>query len=168
MTSDNLVFFTRRNHPQWETVEVKAAIKAAASSIEPLAEAKQITCHVDLPDEPLLTFGDTQWLTMAVSNLLANAMEHSPAGATITVRARQSGKLIEIQVSDQGPGIEPGIELKLFKPFYTTQSGAIGLGLANVRSIMERHGGGIRVGNHHQGGAVFSLILQSLQRQQAA
>jgi len=116
----------------------------------------------------MLTFGDEKWICMAITNLVVNAIEHSPATATIKLVAQQVEQTIEINVSDQGPGVFPGVEYKIFKPFYTTRPGATGLGLANVRTVMEKHGGGIRVGNHQEGGAIFTLILQSIQRQKAA
>ncbi|MBA62180.1 MAG: hypothetical protein CMJ76_07425 [Planctomycetaceae bacterium] len=168
MTSDNLSFFTQRKRPQWEIVDIKASITEAAIDVQAIAPSNPIDGLLELPASELLTFGDANWLRMAVSNLLLNAIEHSPSSAGIAVKAKKLNQTIEIQVSDQGPGIVPGIEYKIFKPFYTTRPGATGLGLANVRMVMEKHGGGIRVGSHPEGGAAFTLILQALQRQKAA
>lgn len=168
MTSDNLSFFTQRKHPQWEPVDVKACITRAAKDVQEVAHTNQINFCVDLSEAELLTFGDVNWLSMAVSNLMFNAIEHSPTSAGITVTAEKLKQKIEIQVLDQGPGILPGVEYKIFKPFYTTRPGATGLGLANVRMVMEKHGGGIRVGNQSEGGAIFTLVLQALQRKKVA
>ena len=60
------------------------------------------------------------------------------------------------------------MNIAFLKPFYTTRPGATGLGLANVRTVMEKHGGGIRVGNQPDGGAIITLILQTIRRTQAA
>ena len=168
MTSDNLSFFTQRKHPQWAVVDLKAAMAQAMQNAQNTLDSKQSLCQADLSEAQLLTFGDANWISMAITNLVVNAIEHSPATATIRLTAQEVQQTIEVNVSDQGPGVFPGGEYKLFKPFYTTRPGATGLGLANVRTVMEKHGGGIRVGNHHEGGAVFTLILQALQRQEAA
>ena len=58
--------------------------------------------------------------------------------------------------------------IKYSKPFYTTQPGATGLGLANVRRVIEIHGGGIQVTNREHGGALFILKLPRIQAQQVA
>ena len=168
MASDNLSFFTQRNHPQWAVVDVKAAIEQAVKNAQNTLNTQQSICQAKLPESQLLTFGDANWISMAITNLVVNAIEHSPTTATIKLVAQKVEQTIEINVYDQGPGVSPGVEYKIFKPFYTTRPGATGLGLANVRTVMEKHGGGIRVGNHHQGGAIFTLILQSIQRQKAA
>lgn len=168
MASDNLSFFTQRNHPQWAVVDVKATIAQAVQNAQDTLDTQQSICQANLPESQLLTFGDENWICMAITNLVVNAIENSPATATIKLVAQQVEQTIEINVSDQGPGVFPGVEYKIFKPFYTTRPGATGLGLANVRTVMEKHGGGIRVGNHQEGGAIFTLILQSIQRQKAA
>ena len=168
MASDNLSFFTQRKHPQWGVVDVKAAITDANNKVQAEAQSRQIVCQLDLPETQLQTYGDANWISMAVSNLVLNAIEHSPLTGGVTMAAKKLEQTVEIHVLDQGPGIFPGGEYKIFKPFYTTRPGATGLGLANVRTVMEKHGGGIRVSNQPEGGAIFTLVLQSLQRQKAA
>ena len=168
MASDNLSFFTQRKHPQWGVVDVKTAIAEATNKVQAEARARQIVCHLDLPQTQLRTYGDANWISMALTNLALNAIEHSPSATGVTMAAKKMEQTIEIHVLDQGPGIFPGVEYKIFKPFYTTRPGATGLGLANVRTVMEKHGGGIRVSNQPEGGAIFTLVLQSLQRQKAA
>ena len=168
MASDNLSFFTQRKHPQWGVVDVKTALTEATNKVQTAAQARQVVCQLDLPQTQLQTYGDANWISMALTNLALNAIEHSPLAAGVTMAAKKMGQTIEIDVLDQGPGIFPGVEYKIFKPFYTTRPGATGLGLANVRTVMEKHGGGIRVSNQPEGGAIFTLVLQSLQRQKAA
>ena len=168
MGSDNLSFFTQRQHPQWDVVDVKQIATTAIQQVLEAYEQKAPNIELRHPDEMLLTYGDTQWLTMAIGNLLTNSVENAPLNSTSAIEIIKQEKTIEINVLDEGPGVVPGNEYKIFKPFYTTRSGSTGLGLANVRTVMEKHGGGIRVGNQQEGGAIFTLVLQTLSRQQAA
>ena len=82
--------------------------------------------------------------------------------------AKTQGKQRISDIPAVPPGITPGSEYQIFKPFYTTQPGATGLGLANVRRVIEIHGGGIQVANMEHGGALFILKLPRIQAQQAA
>jgi two-component system, LuxR family, sensor kinase FixL len=69
---------------------------------------------------------------------------------------------VTVSVMDSGPGIDPGILEKLFKPFVTTRKDGSGIGLALSRSIMERHNGKIWGENIDGGGALFSFRLKIL------
>ena len=66
---------------------------------------------------------------------------------------------IEISVMDDGYGIPEEFAREIFKPFFTTKSKGTGLGLANVKRIIEAHGGRIEVGNRKPSGAVFRVFL---------
>ena len=106
---------------------------------------------------------DGEKLGQAFMNLLLNAIEASPKGGRIFVRSRyHNGKgprKIEISVMDDGYGIPEEFAGEIFKPFFTTKSKGTGLGLANVKRIIEAHGGRIEVGNRKPSGAVFRVFL---------
>ncbi len=128
--------------------------------------ASLLTHHlvrVDLPaDLPLLEL-DTGLMERVFNNLLENAAKHTPPGSLITLSACQDGAFMKVLVSDNGPGVPPGMEKKLFEKFTrgqreSTVSG-FGLGLAIVRAIVEAHGGSVWVENRPEGGAQFVLLL---------
>ena len=123
-------------------------------------------------DDELPLEVDVELFTRAFSNLMLNAIQWSPQGGTVQVTARRSRQTdqeqqIIIQVRDNGPGINPEKSGRLFQPFFTTRQGGTGLGLANVRKIVEYHNGTIIGENSPTGGAVFTISLPLPQQEQA-
>ncbi|TAN63112.1 MAG: ATP-binding protein, partial [Magnetospirillum sp.] len=92
----------------------------------------------------------------ALRNLVENALTHTPAGTTVTVRVLPPATLL---VEDKGPGVPPDWRERVFQRFWRAErrkSGA-GLGLAIVKRTMEAHGGTITIGDAEGGGALFAL-----------
>ncbi len=104
---------------------------------------------------------DPERMTQMVLNLLENAVQHSPDGAPVHLRARASAaNEVCIGVSDSGPGIPADHLRRIFDPFFTTRKGGSGLGLSVVRFIVERHHGRITARNNPNGpGATFEIRL---------
>ncbi|MBI5653142.1 MAG: HAMP domain-containing protein [Chloroflexi bacterium] len=109
-------------------------------------------------------------LQRVLSNLLQNAIRHTPAGGTVSVAAHDRGARAEIEIADTGEGIAPGDLPHIFEPFYrgetsrardpSTRSGdGAGLGLAIARGIVEAHGGAIRVESEIGKGSRFVFTL---------
>ncbi|MGB5232778.1 MAG: ATP-binding protein [Desulfoprunum sp.] len=135
------------------------------SSIELLEmklESENIILNKDLdPTIPLMHI-DGQLLVQAVLNLLINAVEASTAGQTIYLRSqydKELGEMVEIMVSDQGPGIPDNIMMEIFKPFFTTKVRGTGLGLNNVKRIAEAHMGRVEVRKIFPRGACFTIQI---------
>ncbi len=106
--------------------------------------------------------GVAKLLRRAVRNLLENA--HRYADGEVTVVLRQDGTQAVLQVNDSGPGVPPALAERIFEPFYrlpgaSEREGGVGLGLALVKSIAQRHGGSVRCSNRVGGGACFELRL---------
>ena len=91
--------------------------------------------------------------------LLSNAVEATPPGGEITVRAQAADGGIELAVADRGAGIAPELRSRVFEPFFTTRPNGTGLGLAVARQIVEAHGGRIDVRDRPGGGACFTIRL---------
>ncbi|MBI2295726.1 MAG: HAMP domain-containing histidine kinase [Betaproteobacteria bacterium] len=89
---------------------------------------------------------DPVLLGRALDNLVANAVEHTPRGGTVTVSAVKdgAGASMILRVCDTGPGVAAGIEPRLFEPFVSGRSDGVGLGLTLVREIATAHGGAAR------------------------
>jgi signal transduction histidine kinase len=106
---------------------------------------------------------DPERIEQALVNLLLNALHALPRGGRIYVSARESwdehGRWGEIRVADNGPGIPKEQVPYVFDPFYSNRAGGVGLGLANVRKIVEAHGGAVVVTQRKPTGACFTLRL---------
>lgn len=107
---------------------------------------------IDLVVDPgdLVVVGDPERVHQVVSNVVHNALRHSPAGGRVEVAARPNGGGVVIEVSDEGPGIPAGEASRVFERFYRSdqaraaRDGGTGLGLAIAKWIIDMHGGEIR------------------------
>jgi len=118
--------------------------------------------HLSLsPGDPVTILGDRELLTQAFSNLIENAILHTPAGTIVTVSlAHRNGEAV-VTISDDGPGVPPNEHPKLFQRFYRLEASrtrpGYGLGLALVAAIAELHGASIVVDS--EVGRGFSISL---------
>ena len=109
--------------------------------------------------------GSESALTQIISNLLANAAQHTPTGTRVQVSAcLAAGDKVQVQVADNGPGIDPRIADTLFNRFVRADTArapgeSSGLGLAIVKTLTEALGGNIEAENRAPSGAVFTLTL---------
>ncbi|GAA4870468.1 sensor histidine kinase ResE [Paenibacillus vulneris] len=136
-----------------------------------LSKERGITMTVDLPEEELLlAHADEDRLEQVMTNLLDNAIRHTPPQAQIQLRAAKhtyEGKdAILLEISDQGQGIPAGDLPYIFERFYKADkartrgtSGGTGLGLSIVKSIVEAHKGTVQVKSTVGQGTTFSVIL---------
>ncbi len=110
-------------------------------------------------------FGDPTMLVQAVRNLLDNAVRYSPAGTTVGVGVRTHDGLVEIAVVDQGIGISPEEQDRVFERFYrvdparSRETGGTGLGLSIVKHVAADHGGDVQVWSQPGRGSTFTLRL---------
>jgi signal transduction histidine kinase len=151
-------------------VDLNAIVSTLVSDRTPFAAQKQISLAFE-PGPPARVEADRQLLIEAISVLLTNAINYSPPGSRVTVRAlkgegEQEG-WFAIQVSDNGPGIPREEQAKLFQRFFRGKAGlesgisGTGLGLAIVKEIMDRHNGRVEVASSGipGEGATFTLWL---------
>jgi two-component system sensor histidine kinase HydH len=141
-----------------QPVDLAAVAADAVSAIEVPA-----TLRVELHGfhAPCPTLGDPTQLRQAVVNLVENATHAAGEVGEVAVTLERAGAEVRVHVDDSGPGIAPSIRNRLFEPLATTKARGIGLGLALVRRIIERHGGQVLVSRAPQGGARFTLVLPS-------
>jgi signal transduction histidine kinase len=139
-----------------DQVELCSVVREAAENLGPLAISTRKTLEVDEPARPVLVRGNSHAVAAAVSNLIENALNHSPEGGAVRIRVTASPS---IEVLDSGPGVPPDLRERIFERFWrgeTSREGA-GLGLAIVRRIMRTLQGEVSVSNAPGGGARFSL-----------
>ena len=144
---------------EWQPLEevVGSALLALSG---PLARH---TIQVDLPaDLPLLEF-DSVLMERVFCNLLENAVKYTPPGSRIEIAAQVEGDRVSISIADNGPGLPPGKEDRLFEKFTRghdeSSVAGVGLGLSIVRAIVQAHKGTVRAENRPQGGARFIISL---------
>ncbi|MDX9975832.1 MAG: sensor histidine kinase [FCB group bacterium] len=100
---------------------------------------------------------DREQMTRALTNLLSNAIQAAPEGSRIRFAAHPDADRIVIEVEDAGPGLPAEAQDRLFKPFFTTKPNGTGLGLANVKKIVELHNGSVTAKTTT--GALFTVTL---------
>jgi signal transduction histidine kinase len=103
--------------------------------------------------------GDPVQLRQVLVNLVENAVFAASPIGTVAVRGRRAEGAVLIDVEDTGPGVDPATRRRLFEPLITTKERGIGLGLALVKRIAERHGGGVEYADRAGGGARFTVRL---------
>ena len=136
-----------------------------ADSLWPLAKERNITIEVIDHEGDAFVFAEADSLSRALTNLVDNAIKYSPDnGRIIIVVARVGGGLLKLSVEDQGDGIDADLLPQLFTRFASGREGtsrvkSLGLGLAFVRAVAERHDGTVSAENSTSGGARFTLTL---------
>lgn len=121
---------------------------------------RQARLQVDLPDDLPLLDADYTQLDQVLTNLLENAARHSPPRSTVRVGARRHDEMVEVWVSDEGAGVAPFEQDRIFQPFRRgLDSASTGVGLAICRAIVEAHGGTIGAHDAPGGGAQFRFTI---------
>lgn len=151
-----------------ERVNLNLIIQETLRIFNSEAIKKNIQVLLKLNTEPVFIEGDKIQLQQVVLNLMFNAavaMETTPPERKIMEIGQQldhKARTVMVYIRDSGPGINPAIKDKLFKPFVTTREGGFGIGLAISQTIIEKHHGIISAGNNPEGGALFSFTLQMI------
>lgn len=147
-----------------EQVPVRRLLDAAAERSRRRLERHRIALSVDCPEGIGEVTGDALQLEIVLHNLLGNAVEAVSSAACarreIGLSARSREGQVELRVEDTGPGLAREITDRLFQPFTTTKPDGMGMGLSISRSIVEAHGGRIRVEPGAGGCAVVVSIPQ--------
>jgi two-component system sensor histidine kinase KdpD len=153
-------------HPERTWYDLAALIDDVVGRLRPLTQDRPVEVQVpeDLPPVSL----DYVEIDQVLSNLIENAVRHTPSGTAIVVKAAIEGGEAMVEVADDGPGVPTDAIGRVFEPFFRGPYGGTprgtGLGLAVARGLVEAHGGHISVRNGPAGGAVFRFTLPMDQR----
>lgn len=144
-------------------VDVRAAVEAAADGMRARLSENGVRLDIRLPANIGSFTGDEKRVRQVLFNLLSNAVGFSPPGGTVTLAAERARDAVVFRVSDQGPGIPPELQERVFERFESHRLGSqhrgAGLGLAIVRSLLELHGGRIHIDSTPGTGTVATCIF---------
>lgn len=136
-------------------------LRSCEDTSAPQAAEKKIGLRLEIPDI-MPAVGDPLYLQQAFQNILDNALVHTPPAGTIAVSASTEGDFWRLDFTDDGCGIPPEDQEKIFEAYYSHRPGqakSSGLGLSITREILSRHGGQIRAENKPDQGADFIVLL---------
>ena len=136
--------------PERQAIDLAELVADRYRRLAPLLRDHDL--RTDIPADLPLIDADYAQLEQVMTNLLANAVRHAPAGSDLWVLARQHGAKVRIEVSDRGAGVAEEARDEIFTAFRRGEgSRSTGIGLAICRSIVEAHGGaiGVEIGRAH-------------------
>ena len=147
-----------------EKVDLSVLVDIAVSSVQELAEQKEVMLLSDIPEGPIVD-ADEALLLSAITNLISNGIKYGNKSGYVSVSAAKNGDKTEIIVADNGVGISEEYIDKIWTRFYRVDDarndeyGSSGLGLSMVKSIIELHGGEIFVRSTLGEGTEFRIVL---------
>jgi two-component system C4-dicarboxylate transport sensor histidine kinase DctB len=154
----------RKPNEPLKVVDLAAAVREALTIAQGRLAAAGAEVTLDLPAGLPMVQGGPVRLQQVIVNVLSNAADavEGTADRRITLSGRMQGDDVTLSVRDRGPGVPPAIADRIFDPFFTTKQvgSGLGLGLSISYNIMQDFQGDLRVANHPEGGAVFTLVMR--------
>jgi PAS domain S-box-containing protein len=148
-----------------EPLALDEIIRNVVTDFKTLLTEKAHKLIVEVADNLPILIGDRDRIGQVLTNLLSNAIKYTPNGGQIKIKAEIDNQYAKVSVSDNGIGIAPEDQAKLFQKFYrvdssfTREHSGTGLGLAIVKTIVELHGGSVAVESKPGKGSTFSFTL---------
>jgi two-component system heavy metal sensor histidine kinase CusS len=170
---DSLLFIARADNAEAvlnrTTIDLGALVTEIFDFYSALAEEREVTLTLEGGGK---TEGDVTLLRLAISNLVSNALRHTPTQGGVVVRVREMGEHSSIEISDTGEGIAPEHLPKLFDRFYRVdiarsalaKDKGVGLGLALVKTVVQLHGGEVSVASTLGSGTTMRIIIPAAHR----
>lgn len=144
-----------------ERCDVRQLIHRTITVLEPLWKKKGVNIVPALSDISGISemYLDSYWFSQALENVVKNAIEHTPAGSTVSITASDRTHSLVLEVKDEGPGIAEDELPYLFERFHQGNyaKAGYGIGLSMAYDILKAHHGSIQAGNRKEGGACFRL-----------
>jgi nitrogen-specific signal transduction histidine kinase len=153
---DDFLDFARPLTLHMEKLDLVDVLRRVCAEYEDMASRSKVNLRLMMDSRAACVKGDLMRVEQVCRNLVLNALQASAPGGNVDVHLLQ-GKLV---VEDQGRGIENEVVEKLFTPFFTTKADGTGLGLSNVRKIVDAHGWQIKVTSHPGSGTRFEVLFQ--------
>ena len=151
-----LTNFARMPAPELKPWPLQPGIdQALGDSAVPGHIEVEVDCPADLP----AVLADPGQIRIVLGNLIRNACDAMPSGGRLTLRGRGDGDTVELGVTDTGAGIAPADLGRITEPLFSTKARGLGLGLALVRMILEKHGGSLHITSEPGRGSTFAVRL---------
>ncbi|BBQ84642.1 MULTISPECIES: sensor histidine kinase [Enterobacteriaceae] len=149
--------------PQLEPFAIGELIQDVAQKFDLAIETRRLTLKVEIPRALPLLNADVSMIERVVTNLLDNAVRHTPPGGTVMLRVWQENERLQVEVADSGPGVDEALREALFQRPSALSAQSVrenrgGLGLLIVRRMLELHGGSIRL-MEASAGACFRFFV---------
>jgi signal transduction histidine kinase len=144
------------------SVDLREVVARAVRALEPLLEGRHQRVDFAMPSDPVVTQVDVERFGRVLRNLLGNANKYGREGGRVGVRLEQTPDQVCLAISDDGPGIAPDQQERIFERFYRVggaASSGTGLGLAIARGLVDLHGGHLWVESTPGHGSTFRLTL---------
>ena len=154
-----LVDFTRPRDLHLEEIDLCHLLEDVTLLAAPEAEQHGVNINLEFPAEPLNVKVDTDFMKQAVLNIMLNGVQAMPSGGTLSVAARRDEDIVVTEIRDQGGGIPPEIQDKIFELYFTTKKEGSGIGLAQTYQIMQWHYGSVDFESRDGKGTTFRLQL---------
>ncbi|MEY4939809.1 MAG: hypothetical protein RIQ93_1544 [Verrucomicrobiota bacterium] len=139
------------------SIPVRELAESARANADEAALRAGVALHFCITDNGELEGRTANLSRLVLANLLANAIEASPAGSTVTLKAGLADGAVEFLVRDEGAGVPHEIEAGLFRPLRSTKAGGGGIGLAISRQLARHAGGELDLARNGQQGSTFRL-----------
>ena len=144
-----------------QAAHLHPGLQSTAELMQPRFRDKNVTLTLNLPADLPEALAYPGELNQVWTNLFENALDACANGGQVTVRAHAEGEWVQVEVEDNGHGIPPDVQARMFEPFYTTKAvgQGSGLGLDVVKSILRRHQGRVEV-KSQPGQTIFTVSLR--------
>lgn len=163
--SRHLRNFARKPNEQLRAVPLVDAVSGARDVLAWRLDKAGVTLELELGSPAPVVTGGLVRLQQVLVNLISNALDviEGAEDRRLHLCAFQQGEMVEITLRDHGPGVPEALQARIFDPFFSTKEvgKGLGLGLSITYNIVRDFGGNLRVANHPQGGAVFTLTLRA-------
>ncbi len=136
-----LMQFAKRTRLELKPTPAARLIERSLELAKAEIKSHKVEIVVEQGDDLPEIMADENRLINVMLNLIINAVQATPAGGAVTVRAEPLGRGLELQIEDSGPGIPDDLKRDIFNPFFTTKADGIGLGLSNALKFVQEHGG---------------------------
>ena len=161
-TASDLLKFGRPGIPQFDYLHINEMVNETLFFVAQHPEAKNVAIHKDLGEELPLIWADCKQVQQVLLNIVINALQATPPGGSLwisTLQVSEQGReYVRIIIADNGPGIPPHLQDKIFTPFFTTKNRGTGLGLPICRQLVKQNNGRINMESSSDG-TTFTMMF---------
>ena len=154
-----LVDFTRPRDLHLEELDLRRLLEEVTQLAAPDAAQHGVTVSCNLPPEPLQVKVDEDLTKQAILNIVLNGVQAMPEGGALTISAQRENEMVITAISDEGGGIPPELQEKIFELYFTTKKEGSGIGLAQTYQILQWHYGSVDFESIDGQGTTFRLRL---------